>query len=126
MNFPIPWAFVGRVITALRENPCTIEEVQGKDGGQWLRIRNDSKLPVQLFSTSFRWRLKHRREFDEHWTPMVWMLSFKHGGKVLEPGHSFEHPIDIHEIGKPVAEGVISVTHNRQPKPEEKRFGVKA
>ncbi len=125
MNLPIPWALFGRVFAAIRENPCAIEEIDGRDGGQWIRVRNDSKTVVQIFGVSFRWRLKGRKEFDEFWTPLVWVLSFKHGGKILEPGHSFEHPINVNEIGKPVAACIISVEHNRQPKPEEKRFAVK-
>lgn len=125
MNLPIPWAVLGRIWTAIRENPCTIEEVEGKDGGQWIRVRNDSKTVVQLFDVSFRWKPKGSSEFSVFSTPMAWLLS-KQVDRALEPGHSFEHPINAEELGKPMAECIISIRHNRQPKPEEKRFAVKS
>jgi len=84
--------------------------------------RSSGKTPAQL--KRFRWRLKDSSKFDEYHTPLVWTLS-AHVKGVLEPGHSFEHPIEAHELGKPVAERIISVEHNRQPKPEEKRMPVK-
>lgn len=126
MDIPMPWGVVGRIWRAIRENPCTIEIVEGIGGDprQYIRIRNDSPYPVQLFGASFRWRLKDSSKFDRFDMPMVWLLS-ERTRQPLEPGHSFEHPVDAHELGKPVAECIIAIEHNRQPKPEEKRFAVK-
>lgn len=111
---------LARVWTAIRQNPCTIEIVEeSRDGKQWLRIRNDSTLPTQLFGVGFVWGLGG--EERSYSAPLVWVLS-KHTDKPLLPAHSFEHPVDAHEVGGTVEWCEIRVTHNRSKYPERKRF----
>lgn len=126
MELPFPFALLSRIWTAIRQNPCTIEILDPRDGdkGQWIRVRNDSTLPVQLFDVSFAWRLKGRSKFDEFHTPLVWVLS-ERPKRPLEPGHSFEHPVDAHELGEAVEECRFSVRHNRSRHEEVKRFRVR-
>lgn len=130
MNLPVPYGaafnLFARLLSAIRENPCRIEIITGIGGDQrqWIRIRNDTNQPVQLFEVSFRWKLKGSSKFDQFHTPFVWILS-DHTKSSLAPAHSFEHPVDAHELGKPVAECEISVRHNRSRYEEKKRFKVR-
>lgn len=120
MQIPVPWAFIARVWTAIRQNPCTIEIIEeSRDGGQWVRIRNDSPLPTQLFSVSFLWGLGGEQR--SYATPLVWVLS-KHTDQPLLPAHSFEHPVDAHEVGGTPEWCEVTVVHNRSKYPERKRF----
>ncbi len=127
MEFPgfIPSAFY-RVWKAIRSNPCTIEMVRDSisSDGEYLRIRNDSARPVQLFDVEFLWRQKGSNKFSLYHTPLVWVLSDRPTSP-LEPGHSFEHPIDAHELGEEVTHVRIRVEHNQSTKPETKTFKVR-
>ena len=127
MEFPgfILSAFY-RVWKAIRSNPCTIEMVRTpiSGDGEYLRIRNDSTRPVQLFDVEFLWRQKGSKDFSLHHTPLVWVLSDRPTSP-LDPGHSFEHPIDAHELGEEVTHVRIRVEHNQSNKPETKSFKVR-
>lgn len=93
-------------------------------GDEYLRIRNDSPYPVQIFEIEFRWRLKGSRTFSEFYTPMVWILG-GNSDRTLLPGHSFEHPIDPHKVGLEVTHGRILVEHNRSNRIARKTFRVR-
>ncbi|WP_156950442.1 hypothetical protein [Hyphomonas oceanitis] len=123
LNAPNPIGLIYRIWIAIRQNPCTIEVInyQHNDGRQWIRVRNDSNAPIQLFDVDFRWREKGARKFTRFTTPMVWVLS-SHCDKSLSPAHSFEHPVDVHELGENIVECEVIVTHNRSKLPTKKRF----
>ncbi len=127
MEFPgfIPSALY-RVWKAIRSNPCTIEMVRESisAGGEYLRIRNDSARPIQLFDVEFLWRQKGSKRFSIYHTPLVWVLS-ERPSSPLAPGHSFEHPIDVHEIGEEVTHVRVRVEHNQSTKPETKTFKIR-
>lgn len=122
----LPFGYLYRVWVAGKANPCTIEMVRPElapDEG-YLRVRNDSSLPVQIFSIDFRWRPRGSTKFSEFYTPLVWLLS-DNDTRVLEPGHSFEHPVDAHELGFEATHGKIYVEHNRSNRPSTKKFKVR-
>jgi hypothetical protein len=124
MNMSVPWGLLARVVSAIRQNPCTIEVIENSqsDGRQWIRIRNDSTQPVQLFGVEFSW--KRGRE-TECLMPLVWALS-DHTKAVLMPAHSFEHPVDAHEYGKGAGSCEVIVHHNRSKHPARKAFRPRA
>ena len=126
MEFPsfIPSA-VYRLWKAIRSNPCSIEIVRDSisSDGAYIRIRNDSARPVQLFDVQFLWRQKGSKKFTLYHTPLVWVFSDRPSSS-LESGYSFEHPIDAHEVGEQVTHVKIRVQHNQSTKLETRTFKI--
>ncbi len=123
-DLPIPLSFFYRLFIFAKQNPCTIEVLTDENNKQSIRIRNDSSTPIQLFDVDFYWKTKGSKKFNNFDSPMVWCLS-PHTQSSLNPSHSFEHPIDVHEKGEPIAECEVRVIHNRSKYPSKKRFKVK-
>ena len=122
----LPFGWMYRAWVAVRSNPCTIEMVyrQFEPSEEYIRIRNDSSQPVQLFDVNFLWKPKGSRKFSELHSPLVWILS-ERTQSALAPGHSFEHPIDSHELGIECSHVKVVVEHNRSNKPSQKKFKLR-
>ncbi len=117
MKIPVPWAILARIWNALRQNPCTIEIIEKSfNGQQRIRIRNDSLQPTDIIDVSFTWWLRRWRR--SYCTPTEWSSS----EQTLDPGRSFEHPVDAHEVGEVPTWCEVKVHHNRSAHPATRIF----
>jgi hypothetical protein len=121
MDIPIfgpLFAVFGRVLTAMRQNPCTIEKLDDPTDAPRLRfrVRNDSSQPTRMERLHLNWKLKGDREFTHSEVPMDILLS-PITPKTYAPAEDFTVGVMPSQIEGDPVEVQLEVYHNRAPKP---------
>ena len=128
-NFPgFGWLFQlgGRVWTAIRQNPCTIEKFHDTWDPPYLkfRIRNDSPTAVHIERLEINWKVTGRSDYNIN--EVAEFLKGDAVPKTYKPGESFDLGVLPGEWDGAKPEGVeLKVFHNRSTHPEILRAKVK-
>jgi len=120
------FAVFGRVWTAIRQNPCTIEKLDDPADAPRLkfRVRNDSQRPVVIERLGFDWKLEGENDFNVSQMPMDTLLN-PVASKTYGPGESFEVAVTPSMVEGVPVEVRLTLFHNQAPRPAAKRAKVK-